>query len=298
MTTFLDILKTHPYVSENVSLTIYETPFKHIIIDNLFKSHIYERISKKFPEFIARKKAPFGQVGTNANNIYEAIIYGLIPNDCIDGFEFFIDPFWKNYLSEIFNIIFNEHTAYSAHFHKGSLESPSKSGWIHKDLSICSAINSNTEKVKIVRDCNYADDSHSQPHTNKIIRSVATLFYLNNIDNPTEEDGGGTGIYQSYKIKDLVKSILPINNRLFAFEISPVSYHAFIGAKFNRSATVQWFHSNPSYYVNKHLDKFKKQFKNENIIFERWKKDNLWKLDEDPEYSKYFDKPFIEILNN
>lgn len=294
----IEQLKTHPYISENVSLNIYEKPFKYLIIDNLLKPEIYDKICKKFPELISRRSHPHGQVGTNPNNVYEAIIYGLIPEDCIQGFEFFIDPLWKNWLSELFNIIFNEHTTYSVHFHKGSKEKPSKSGWSHKDLSICSAINDSSKEIKIVHDCNYADDSNDQIHTNKIIRSVANLYYLNNIENPTEEDGGGTGIYTSYNMNDFTKSILPINNRLFAFEISPISYHAFIGAKFDRSAIVQWFHSNPSYYVHKHLEKFKTQFKKENMIFERWKKDNLWNLEQDPEYSKYFDKPFVEILNS
>jgi hypothetical protein len=293
-----DKLKTHPYISEDVSIKIYKEPFRHIIIDNLLKPEIYEKICKKFPEFIAKKNQPHGQVGTNPNNIYEAIIYGLKSEDCVEGFEFFIDPFWKNWLSEVFSIVFNEHTTYSIHFHKGSKEKRSKSGWPHKDLSICSAINDPNKNVKIVDDCDYADDTNNQPNTNKIIRSVANLFYLNNIDSPSEEDGGGTGIYLSYNEKDYIKTILPINNRLFVFEISPISYHGFIGANFDRSAIVQWFHSNPSYYIHKHLDKFKKQFKDQNMILERWKKENLWNLEQDPEYSKYFDKPFEEVLNS
>jgi hypothetical protein len=294
----IEKLKQHPYISENISLRIFEEPFKHIVIDNLLKPEIYKKICRKFPELISKKNSPHGQVGSDENNIYEAIIYGLVSQDCMDGFEFFVDPFWKNYLSELFNIIFNEHTAYSAHFHKGSEETPSKSGWIHKDLSICSAINDPQKEIKIIDDCNYADDSNNQPQTSKIIRSVASLFYLNNQENLLAKSGGGTGIFTSYKYNDIVKSILPKNNRIFAFEISPISYHAFIGAKFNRSAIVQWFHSSPSYYVHKHLDKFKEQFKNQNMIFERWKKDNLWNIEQDPEYSKYFDKPFVEILNS
>ena len=293
---YLDKLKLHPYISENVSLEIFEEPFRHIVIDNLLKPDIYQKICNKFPELISKREGPHGQVGTNPNNVYEAIIYGLIPEDCVEGFEFFIDPFWKKWLSELFNTIFNEHTAYSVHFHKGSKEKPSKSGWSHKDLSICSAINDPSKEVKITYDCDYADDSNNQPHTCKIIRSVANLFYLNNIENPSEEDGGGTGIYKSYNTKDLVKTILPINNRLFAFEVTPLSHHAFIGAKFNRSAIVQWFHSNPSYYVHKHLDLFKKQFIESKFLFERWKKENPWKLSQDPEYSKYFDKPLKEVL--
>jgi hypothetical protein len=298
MKQYLEELKSHPYISENISLNIYEQPFKHIVIDNLLKPEIYQKISNKFPELVSRRSAPHGQVGTNSDNVYEAIIYGLAPEDAIEGFEFFIDPLWKNWLSNIFNTIFNEHTAYSIHFHKGSKEKPSKSGWVHQDLSICSAINDPSKDVKIVNDCDYADDSNDNPHTNKIIRSVANLFYVNNIENPSEEDGGGTGIYTSYDKNDYVKSILPTNNRLFAFEVSPISYHAFIGANFNRSAIVQWFHSNPSYYVHKHLEKFKSQFIENERIFEEWKQNNPWSIEQDTEYSKYFDRPFREILSS
>jgi len=295
---YLNELKAHSFVSKDATFNLYEEPYRYVVIDNLFKPEIYEKISKKVPELIAKQNKSHGQVGSNPNLIYDAIIYSLIENDCSEGLDFFITSFWKNYLSELFDVMLNEHTAYSAHFHKGSKDKPSKSGWAHKDLTICSAINDLSKDVKIINDCDYANDSNDPPNTNKIIRSVVTLFYLNNIENPSEEDGGGTGIYDNYQKNNLIKNILPKNNRLFIFEISPLSYHAFIGAKFDRSALVQWFHSCPSYYVHKHLDKFKKQFKNQNFIFERWKKDNFWDLEEDPEYSKYFDKPIIEILNS
>jgi hypothetical protein len=295
---YLDKLKSHPYISENVTINIYQEPYKHIIIDNLFKPEIYEKISKKLPELIARRDKPHGQVGSNPNLIYDAIIYGLIDNDCSEGFDFFIDPFWKNYLSELLGIIYNQHTAYAAHFHKGSIQSPSRNGWTHRDIGICSAIDTPNKEVKIISDCEYADDSNLQPHTTKIIRSTAILFYINNIEIPTLDDGGGTGVFKDMQFSSLVKTVLPINNRIFAFEISPESYHAFIGAKFDRSTLIQWFHSNPSYYFHKHLDKFKNNYRRYKYLFERWKKDNLWNLEQDPEYSKYFDKPVNEIINN
>jgi hypothetical protein len=294
----LDKLKSHPYVSENVSLSIYNEPFKYIVIDNLFKPEIYNQLSQKFPEYIARKSHVHGQVGDNANNIYNAIIYGFKSNDYVNGFEFFIDTFWKNYISEIFEIEFNQHVTSSVHFHKGSPEQPSKSGWAHKDLSICSAIEDPSKEIKNIDDCQYADDSNGQPFTKKIIRSVANLYYLNNKEDVTIDDGGGTAVCNNYNMNDIAETILPINNRLFSFEISPISYHGFIGAKFDRSAMVQWFHSDPIYIVKKHLDKFKKQWKESRMIFEKWKKEDLWQIEQHPEYWDNFDKPFVEILNN
>lgn len=294
----LDKLKSHPYVSENVKLNIYNEPFKYIVIDNLFKPEIYNKLSKKFPEYIARKNAPHGQVGHNPKNIYNAIIYGFHLNDFTDGYDFFIDTFWKNYLSDILDITFNQHTICSTHFHKGSPEQPSKDGWVHKDLSICSAIDDPSKEIKVIDDCEYADDSNGQPFARKIIRSVANLFYLNNKENVSIDDGGGTAVCNSYNINERVKTILPINNRMFAFEISPISYHSFIGANFDRSAVVQWFHSDPLYIVKKHLPKFKKQWAESRMIFDKWKKDDLWQIEQHPEYWDYFDKSFVEVLNS
>jgi hypothetical protein len=291
-------LKLHPYVSENVIVNLYQEPFKYLVIDNLFKPEIYEKLTQKFPKYISRKGYSHGQVGENPNNVYDAIIYGFKSDDFLEGFEFFIDIFWKDYLSEILDIEFNQHTTCSAHFHKGSLESPSKSGWVHKDLSICCAMDDHSKNIKNIDDCEYADDSNGQPFAKKIIRSVANLFYLNNKENPQIEDGGGTAVCNSYNINDRAETILPINNRLFAFEISPISYHAFIGAQFDRSAIVQWFHSDPVYIVKKHLDKFKKQWKESGSTFERWKKNDLWQIEQHPEYWENFNKPFGEVLNS
>jgi hypothetical protein len=128
------------------------------------------------------------------------------------------------------------------------------------------------------------------------MRSVAMLYYFNNKNILEEKDGGGTGIYKSYKSYSLVKEVKPINNRLFAFEISPISFHGFIGAKFDRSSIVSWFHSSPSYIVNKNLDLHKQRFMQNGEVFEYWKKDNRWRLDMDPDYNKFFNQPYNELF--
>jgi hypothetical protein len=181
------------------------------------------------------------------------------------------------------------------HFHKGSPEKPSKDGWPHLDLSICSAIDDLFKPIKLIGDCDYADDTYDlQPHTRKIMRSVAMLYYFNN--NQQEEGGGGTAIFKNYNNDSLIKEIKPNNNRLFAFEICPKSYHAFVGAKFDRSAMVSWFHSSPSYIVNKNLDAYKQRFAEIGEIFEHWKNNNRWTLDMDSDYNKFFDKPLNEVF--
>jgi hypothetical protein len=290
----LNSLISHPYVSTDIKIEKFTDPYSHIVIDNLFKPEIYQKMCDKFNTYISRVENPHGKVGESGLS-YDALIYTMKEEDCIEGYDFFKFKLWQTFVSNIFDIEFNQHMAYSLHFHKGSPEKPSQDGWSHLDLSICSAIDNLEKPIKLIGDCIYADDTYNlQPNTRKIMRSVAMLYYFNN--NQEEENGGGTAIFENYNKDSLVKEIKPNNNRLFAFEISPKSYHGFVGAKFDRSAMVSWFHSSPSYIVNKNLDAYKQRFAKIGEIFEHWKKENRWRLDMDPDYSKFFDKPLNEVF--
>jgi len=72
------------------------------------------------------------------------------------------------------------------------------------------------------------------------------MFYLAN--KPWQEgDGGETGLYANYNKNSLVKKIAPVNNRLFAFEISPVSFHGFLNnKKSERNTITHWIHQEPT----------------------------------------------------
>jgi hypothetical protein len=268
-------LKQYPYVSPEIEVEFISEPYNHVIIKNLLKKDIYDKMCVKFYEYIARAPKPHGKIGST-NLTYDAFIYSVTEQDCVDGYEFFASEEWKDFVSKIFKLQLNQHIAYSLHYH----HTPSQSGYVHADLSLCSVIDDPTRKIKITGDCLYADDSSNvQPHTNKTMRTVACLYYFNNdVDNWKESDGGGTGIYSSYDLASLVKQVPPINNSLFMFEIGAKSFHAFIGANFDRSAMVQWFHSNPKEFMKKNLkDLIEYRSKNGMEMFERWKpQDPLW----------------------
>lgn len=292
----LNLLKPHPYISPDIKIEKFTDPYQYIVIDNLFKPEIYQKMCDKFSTYMSRVPNPHGQVGDTGMS-YAAQIYSMQEEDCVDGYDFFKFKLWQIFISNIFDIELNQHMAYSLHFHKGSPEKPSKDGWPHADLSICSAIDDLEKPIKVLGDCDYADDTiHAQPHTKKIMRSVAMLYYFNNKNNLQEGDGGGTGVFKNYNSNSFIKEVKPTNNRLFAFEISPKSYHGFVGAKFDRSSMVSWFHSSPSYIVSKNLHLYQERFKERNEIFEYWKKDDRWTLDLDPDYNKFFNKPLNEIL--
>ena len=289
----------HPYISENIKIEKFKEDFNYIVIDNLFKDNYYGMMCSKFNTYISRCPGARGVVDDNGN-AYDALIYGMTPPDCIDGYDFFISKQWYDFISNIFDIELNEHIAYTLHYHKGSPESPSRDGWPHTDLNIVSVIDQPDENLKLTGGCHYADNTFDkQPHTKKCIRSVALLYYFNNKSPLEEDDGGGTSIFRSYNKDSFIKEIKPVNNRLFAFEVSPKSYHAFKGAKFDRSAIVQWFHSSPSYILSRNIDLFKSERqKNNYSFFEYWQHTNPWEADRDPDYSKYFSIPYADLLKS
>ena len=281
--------KIHPYESKYLSKKKYDAPFNYIIIDNLFNKNIYDSISAKFPEFIARTVPYKDQPGATSN--YEGYISGLGMKDLVDGYDFFASQDLKNFVEKSFNIETSQYISPSAHFHKA----PSKDGFIHRDMNICSFPKANNDQDFITcgGGVHYTDDTNANPNSVKMIRSVALLYYLNNNDN-ISVTGGGTGIYDAYNGK-LIDTIQPKNNRLFMFEISHNSYHAFVGANFDRSAVVSWFHSSPAYIIKRNFEQFKKH-KN---YLERWTQkpqNEYWSIENDPKYSQYFDKPLSELL--
>jgi hypothetical protein len=287
-------LKQHNYISNKITFTYFNKPFNYLIIDNLFNETIYDEISKKFKLFIDRTIPYKDQPGATSN--YEGYISGLSLADCIDGYDFFISDELKVFTETVFDIETNRYMSPSAHFHK----SPSKDGFIHRDMNICSFKKDSSKKI-VVNNCIYTDDSaDTQPYTQKVIRSIAFLYYLNNPNNLEDYYGGGTGIYDSYNGKK-IDEIKPINNRLFMFEISYNSFHAYVGSNFDRSCVVGWYHSSPAYIVNRHWKKYYKMAKKNESLIERWgnnPKGGYWPIEKDPHYTKYFHGSLDQLVNN
>lgn len=265
----------HHYESKYLSIQKFSNPFNYIIIDNLFNQNIYKELCNKFPSFIARTTPYKDQPGATSN--YEGYISGLGLSDLTDGYDFFASQELQNFVEKEFDIKTSKYIAPSAHFHKA----PSKNGFIHRDMNICSFDPTiNSSGFITAGGVLYTDDSNTNNNI-KLIRSIAMLYYLNN-DDSLDCIGGGTGIYSGYS-GELLTTIEPKNNRLFIFEISHNSYHAFIGANYDRSAIVNWFHSSPAYIINRH--------KNNTNLIERWIKrpiNEYWAIENDPEYHKYF----------
>ena len=278
----IEYLKQHPYVSEDAKIIIDDNPFPHIIINNLFKDNIYEMISSNFMDMIGRTK-PYKDL-PGAVHDYAAYIYGLKKEDCKYGYDFFVDDIWKNFNMLTFGVLLNKYIAMSVHWH----EAPSKPGFVHNDYNICSVIDEGETDFTLTGNCYYSDDTAARtPNAEKISRSIAILYYLNN--EPTTPNDGGTSVYGNYKFHSKIKDIPATSNSVFVFAVQPNSYHGFTGANFNRSAMVQWFHSSPAYMVHKYKDLMKERQAQYGCGFERWQPNEMmWDIRNDPEYKKYF----------
>lgn len=290
----VNIFKQNNTVNPNLSINYFESPYHYVVIEDIFTNDVYEELCDSFPVFIARKEKPYGETD-KATSKYEAYITGLSLNDCIQykHYDVFTSLYLKDFLTNIFNSQTNHYIACAAHWHK----SPSKSGFSHRDFAICSFQKSDSLMLSDKYD--YTDDSDNDgPNIEKTMRSIVLLYYLNNPDNIESYIGGGTGIYNGFDgIGKLIKEVRPKNNSLFAFEITPKSYHAYVGANFDRSAIVQWYHSSPAYILNRHWDEVKRFYKTHNRILDTWRqRDQYWQFEKDPDYNKYFSDTIANLL--
>jgi len=297
---FINVLKSHPYISKDVKVKAFKNPYNILILDDLFKEDIEDQISIKFYKLISRVKKPHGEVGEKSGLIYNAWIYGMNEEDCTEGYDFFVSKEWRSYVEKTFGLNFNQHVAYSVHYHLGSKFKKSESGWAHSDSAYCTAIDDPNKEWKIPgRETEYADDNEQKEgsKTTKIARAVAVLYYFNNKKKFGLDDGGGTEIFGKDREAPLFE-VEPKNNRALVFEINPFSYHGFKGANFNRSAIVHWFHSSPPEWVHRNIDLLKEKMKlmPTASIVDRWKKDKLWRLDNHPDYKKFFNKSYEDLL--
>ena len=270
------------WVSKNINIEYYENPYRHLIIDNLFSKEVYSNICEQIPILISQTVPYKDTPGATSN--YAGYIKG-ISGDYKDtlGIGNFLSLELKNFLSNIFEVETNQYVATSAHWHGA----PSESGYIHRDSNICSFLSSD-KQISMSGGCVYTDDSDKNPDTIKVIRSIAMLYYANNPENIDDYVGGSTGIYDGYQGK-LIKEVKALNNRLLVFEVCPNSYHAFIGANFDRSALVQWYHCSPAYFIHRNLFQIKKDYKIDSRTHEGWGiSGTKWSIENDPEYSKYF----------
>jgi len=234
-------------------LTVSSYPYNYIAVDGLFDESTSYGLSSVFNDLI-RNGRQVGKVGEVGSLIYEAINTTPKLDDIRSSpISKLLSHELKNWIAEIFEIRLDENLMMGMHRHNA----PSRPGWTHTDFAIVSFPNipPNFGSHRVYSDgcgVNYSDDSkHRQPDTIKTARAIACLYYTANaVWEPGM--GGETGIYLPDG-KTLVASVPPKNNTLFVFEISPLSFHAYLGSQtMQRNSFIWWYHSDPTYLLKRH----------------------------------------------
>lgn len=273
-----------PMLNPAAKFTISSFPFNYLIVEDLFDEAAAFGLAATFTDLIRQAK-PIGKVGEVGELIYEAVNFTPLlehvqttPIGCIASLHL------KHLISEVFDIRLDENLMIGMHRHNP----PSKAGWTHTDFAVVSFpdIPTNYRGQRIYHQssgCNYSDDSkHRQPETIKTARAIACLYYTAN-PHWTRGMGGETGIYLSDG-KTLVASSPPRNNSLFAFEISPISYHAYLGApSMQRNSYIWWYHAPPGYLMKRHAKTVEARRRSGLDPWDRWTDASVEKY-EFPEY--------------
>lgn len=234
-------------IIKNPTINMVELPFRHIVIDDFFTDSFYEQLSQEYKQILDR-----GLAEKNDNNRFSRFktydAYSFTPNPFTESvINLFRTVEWKDFFAKAFDIEVNNDEILSLHHHKIN----SKTGWVHSDYALC-AMSDDPLPNGInpwYYQCKYEDSTEgAQPNTRKVMRAITLIYYLNNECNGNY--GGSTALFD--KDKEPVEFVTPKNNRLMAFEVSPISYHAFqTNTHFPRNSITQWFHQDYEKMMNR-----------------------------------------------
>lgn len=267
-------------VSSNAKFTLSSYPFNYLVIENLFDQHIENGLSLLFAELIQKAK-PIGKVGEVGNLIYDALSLPLNLEVLRSSTASVLASVeLKELIASSLQIRLDNNIMLGMHRHNP----PSKAGWSHTDFAVVSFpnIEPNFNGLRVFHEgcgCEYSDDSRDrQPNSIKTARAVACLYY---IGNPTWKPGmgGETGVLAEPGSR-VVASVPPRNNSLLVFEISPISYHAYLGSPHaQRNCFIWWYHSAPNYLLHRHTAAAESKKGQNQDPWDRWTNVDVPKFD-------------------
>lgn len=222
------------------------SPFEYVIIDDFFTKQAYNTLCAFFSDVYSR-----GVVNEDSderlhlfNRVkypYDGYVKPIFPYENSISDILFSNKF-NLYISSLFKRPTKKTIAPAFHFHpKGD-----RTGWVHSDYSMMGFSSSMTLPNGII--------SHTRKNSSckKDIfekRAIAVIIFFDNDLN--DNDGGGVGLYLNLNDKDPNFIVLPKNNRMFAFSVSPKSYHAFQTNLKDRKSLIFWLHIDNEWCINK-----------------------------------------------
>lgn len=220
-------------------IKVISEPFPHVVVDNFFKPDVYDALCKQFNEIKARglsneKRGEYTKFHAFDMD-YDGYVYAPPPTlDPNNPRRIFYSLEWNVFFSKLFHQFTTFETSFAFHHHPPG----DKTGFVHQDFVDINFYSTPTFPNGVI-----AGEKEKSARTVARRRAISLLIYINN-EEWQEGDGGETGIYAKDKTT-LLKTVPPVNNRLFAFQTSPLSMHAFQTNKKERNCLVQWFHIPP-----------------------------------------------------
>lgn len=232
---------------EALKVKIQNVPFRHVVIDNFFTPDFLKSLTGYYHEILTKgisdKETDLDKFHPFEEKInYDGFVFSPEPT-LEEPLKLFFSVEWNMFFSRLFNKPTTFGTSFALHYHPPH----DRTGWVHNDYATylfphklilsngVTGTRGEEGKTKLT-------DAELRVRNFKQKRTIAIIYYFNNPEW-SEGDGGETGLYSAKDEKALVKKIEPINNRLFAFDISPESFHAFQENFKERNTLIQWFHA-------------------------------------------------------
>ncbi len=263
---FTSIRLKQKLLEENLSLESYlkphalqpnviQEPFPHIVIDNFFHEGFVEKVSAYFNELLSKGLSEDPLVRDrfhpfNEAQPYDGYVYAPSPSGD-EPLKLFFSVVWNQYFSKLFGKPTTFGTNLTFHHHPPG----NRTGFIHSDYTSFlfpqQKILTNGVHVLQFKPTHIHTPLERNFEPLKQKRTIALLYYFNSPEWK-EGDGGETGMYLSAEDKEPLKKIAPLDNRLFAFDISPNSLHAFQENLKERNCLVQWFHIDEAWALKRY----------------------------------------------
>ncbi|MBV6647753.1 MAG: 2OG-Fe(II) oxygenase [Cyclobacteriaceae bacterium] len=227
-------------------------PVPHFYIKDFFTEEFHDQLCQVFNQTLSKglneqlAKDKFSRFGG-----YDAYCF-LLPPDSVYPLNFFYSIEWHSLFEDLFDLPITNDVVAEFHHHQVK----SNRGFVHNDYNICCFTEAPLENGinPWYYHCNF-DPRYNDMSSGQIkerMRSIAILYYLNN-EEWLPEDGGETGLFINATDERPIKTFPPISNSLFAFEITPESYHAFLSnVRLERNSVIMWFHTDKEIKIRRH----------------------------------------------
>lgn len=223
-------------IPHEVVVTIYQYPFRHIVIDGFLPPAQYKQLSSDFAQTLAKGLSETAQKDRFSRfDLYD--LYAQMPEPTLElPYGCFFAGTYFQMLERALGRVFSRDTFATFHHHAPNPQD----NYIHTDY-VYEYFRDEPLPNGINPWYHQCDKHRPSPGARPVVRAAAAIYYLNN--EWVAGQGGETGIFATKEARSLVRRLAPVNNRLIAFDITPTSYHNYMACALPaRNSLAQWFY--------------------------------------------------------